>query len=102
VPELNKTLQAAVNFKGEAASWYRGYRSINEHPNWPKLIDLVKIRFSKAEGISAYEEMKRLFQNGTIRDYMKLCYSDTSPNSPNKYRIRDRYGCVSDTVRVHI
>jgi hypothetical protein len=31
-----------------------------------------------------------------------LYYSDTSPNSPNKYRIRVWYGCASNTMRVRI
>jgi hypothetical protein len=31
-----------------------------------------------------------------------LCYSDTSGNPLNKYRIRVRYGYASDMIRIHI
>lgn len=33
IPEENKTIQAVVNFKGEANAWYRGYHVTHDHPS---------------------------------------------------------------------
>jgi Retroviral aspartyl protease/Retrotransposon gag protein len=71
VPECNKTVQAVATFRGEAGSWYRGYRATKGHPPWPGLIELLKVRFSKTEGVSAYDEMKGLSQVESVRDYMR-------------------------------
>jgi hypothetical protein len=46
-PETQKTVQAVANFKRKASSWYRGFRTIQGHPPWLELIELLKIRFSK-------------------------------------------------------
>jgi Retrotransposon gag protein len=71
ISDLHRSIQAAAYFKGEAGSWYRGYRATNGHPSWPELVELLKIRFSKGEGISSYEQMKMLVQQGSVREYMK-------------------------------
>jgi Retrotransposon gag protein len=68
---MNKMIQIVAMFKGEVDSWYRGYRAIKGHSTWPELTELVKIRFSKSEGVSSYDEMKELTQNSSVREYMK-------------------------------
>jgi Retrotransposon gag protein len=70
-PEDQNVIQAVTNFRGEAGSWYKWYRSTQEHPSWQHLMELVKVRFSKAEGVSSYEELKNLVQQGSVRNYMK-------------------------------
>jgi hypothetical protein len=69
-PENQKVIQAATNFRGEG-SWCRGYRSTREHPSWQHLMELIKVRFFKTEGVSSYEELKNLVQQGSVRNYMK-------------------------------
>jgi Retrotransposon gag protein len=61
-PEDQKVIQAVTNFRGEAGSWYKGYKLTREHPSWQHLMELVKIRFSKAEGVSSHEKLKNLVQ----------------------------------------
>jgi Reverse transcriptase (RNA-dependent DNA polymerase)/Retroviral aspartyl protease/Retrotransposon gag protein len=71
LPEEQKTIQAVTTFRGEANAWYRGYKSTKDHPPWQELIELIKVRFSMNEKGTSYEEMKKLVQNGIVRDYMK-------------------------------
>ncbi|XP_078166791.1 uncharacterized protein LOC144561645 isoform X2 [Carex rostrata] len=71
IPEDHKTVQAVLNFKGVASEWYRGYNVTHDHPTWPELVNLVKRRFSDTENMSAFEELKRLYQTHTVKEYME-------------------------------
>jgi hypothetical protein len=70
-PDEQNVIQIVAHFREEVGSWYRRFKSNREHPSRQYLISLVKVRFSKPEEVSSYDEMKNLVQQGSLRSYMK-------------------------------
>jgi glutaredoxin-related protein len=63
--------------------------------SWQHLISLVKVRFSKDEEVSSYDEMKNLVQQGSLRNYMKqfkIIKSKSQVEFP--YLLESHYGSV--------
>jgi Retrotransposon gag protein len=87
IHEDQKTIQAVANFKGEANSWYRGYKSTKDHLPWPDLVELVKVRFSLSEKGDPYEERKRLVQTSTVREYLNSSSSLNQGHLPESHYI---------------
>lgn len=70
-PHDQKTIVAVTNFKGLANEWYRGYKQRHSHPDWDLLVQLVRKRFQETSALNAFDEMRQLYQTGTLKVYMQ-------------------------------
>lgn len=65
-----KSRMASMNFSGDAREWYRSYKISNPHPPWPILKEEVMEFFTKT-AVKPFDEFKRVYQKGSVDDYIK-------------------------------
>jgi Retrotransposon gag protein len=58
-----------MQFHASASEWYDGYLLDHDPPDWVELVRLVNSRFKKAVSRNSLDELKSLYQTGSVEGY---------------------------------